>query len=276
MPPKARSASYPGSRRRRVGDKSTLELCKQLSRSPSLAAAARLQRLQDADEVFVADPFKLSDGQAGRLLVRLSGHLLDQSLVEVDDVSKFGPRPFEAGAELSEEMAHAGFAARDAVRLKQTHLRPTQAKGIADHIIQRLDIADIVLDQPERLAPQRFEQPIPDESLDLARDDHALHADGVKNRAGAVDGRRRRRLAANDLHQREEVDRIVWMGDKQPLGVGEPRLKFRGQKAGSRGADQRLRGACGVDLGEHMALEIETLGYALLHPFGARYGVAEA
>src|SRR6202042_3259324 len=206
--------------------KSPLELHKQLSSSPSLAVAAGLQRLQDADEVLVADPLELADGQAGRLLFRLSGDLLDQSLVEVDDVGEFGPRPFEAGAELGEEMAHAGFAARDAVGLKQTHLPPTQAKGIADHIIQRLDVADIVLDQPERLAPQRFEQSIPDKGLDLAGDDHALHADGIKNRAGAIDGRRGRRLAADDLHQREEVNWIVWMGDKQPLRVGESRLKL--------------------------------------------------
>src|ERR1700722_6452229 len=233
MPPKARSASYPGSRRRRVGDKSTLELCKQLSSPPTLVVAAGPQRLQDADEVLVADPFKLSDGQAGRLLVRLSGHLLDQSLVEVDDVSKFGPRPFEAGAELSEEMAHAGFAARDAVGLKQTHLRPTQAKGIADHIIQRLDVEDIVLDQPERLAPQRFEQSIPDESLDLAGDDHALHADRVKNGARAVDRDPGRRRAADNLDQRGGINRIVWMGDKQPLRVGKARLEFSRQEAGS-------------------------------------------
>ena len=83
---------------------------------------AGLQRLQDADEIFFADPLELSDAQAGRLFVRLHGDLLDQSLVEVDDVGEFGPRPFEAGAELGEEMAHAGFAARDAVGLKQTEV----------------------------------------------------------------------------------------------------------------------------------------------------------
>ncbi len=59
----------------------------------------------------------------------------------------------EAGAELGEEVAHAGFAAGDPVGLEQTHLRPAQAKGIADHIVECLDVADIVLDQPERLAP---------------------------------------------------------------------------------------------------------------------------
>src|ERR1700722_20887525 len=104
MPLSARSASD-RSGWRRVRDKSLLELRKQLSSSPSLAAVARLQRFQDADEVLVADPLELADRQASSLLVRLSGDLLDQSLVEVDDVSKFSPRPFEAGAERAGEMA---------------------------------------------------------------------------------------------------------------------------------------------------------------------------
>ena len=94
MPRSARSASDPGTRRERAGAESLLELRKQLSSSPSLAIAARLQPLQNADEVLVADPLELADGQAGGLLVRLSGYLLDQSLVEVDDIGELGLRPF--------------------------------------------------------------------------------------------------------------------------------------------------------------------------------------
>ena len=82
--------------------------------------------------------------------------------------------------------------------------------------------------------------------------------------------------AADDLDQRQEIDRIVGMGDEQPLGMGEPRLQVGRQKAGGRGADQRIRRACGVDLGEHAALEIETLRHAFLHPFRVRHGVGEA
>src|SRR3984885_5775757 len=59
--------------RRRMGEKSSLELCKQLSGAPPLAVVAGLQRLQEADEVLVADSLELADGQARRLLVRLHG-----------------------------------------------------------------------------------------------------------------------------------------------------------------------------------------------------------
>jgi hypothetical protein len=50
---------------------------------------AGLLRLQDADEVVVANPLELADGQASRPLVRLHGDLFDQRLVEVDDVCEF-------------------------------------------------------------------------------------------------------------------------------------------------------------------------------------------
>ena len=72
-----------------MGEKSPLELCKQLSGAPPLAVVAGLQRLQDAEEVVVADPLEFADGQASRLLVRLHGDLFDQRLVEVDDVCEF-------------------------------------------------------------------------------------------------------------------------------------------------------------------------------------------
>ncbi|MNT19316.1 hypothetical protein D3C72_1545720 [compost metagenome] len=133
--------------------------------------------MHDADEVFVADALEFADRAAGGLRVRLGADLLHQRVVEVDDVGEFGPRPFEAGAELGEEVAHAGFAAGDAVGLEQAHLRPAHAEGIAHDVVERLGIADVVLDQPECLAPQRFQQAVADEGLDLLGDDDALHAD---------------------------------------------------------------------------------------------------
>jgi hypothetical protein len=70
--------------------KSLLKLRKQLSGSPALAVAAGLQRLEDADEVLIADPLKLTDRQAARLLVRLSGDFFDEILIEVDEVGELG------------------------------------------------------------------------------------------------------------------------------------------------------------------------------------------
>jgi hypothetical protein len=52
-------------------------------------------------------------------------------------------------AELGQEVAHAGFAAGDAIGLEHAHLRPAHAEGIADDVVERFDGADIVLDQPQ-------------------------------------------------------------------------------------------------------------------------------
>src|SRR5271165_2109435 len=86
----------------RPRNKLPLEIRKQFAGAPALAAAAGLQRAQDAHEVVVADPLEFADGEAGRLFVRLGADLLDQALVEVDHVGEPGPWPFEARAELGE------------------------------------------------------------------------------------------------------------------------------------------------------------------------------
>ena len=152
---------------RRWLPEAALEIGQQLAGAPALAAIAALERLHDADEVFVADAFEIADAKAAGLRVGLAGDLVDQRVVEIDDVHQLGPGPGEAGAELGEEVAHAGFAAGDAVGLEHAHLRPAHAEGIADDVVERFDIADVVLDQPQAFAPERFEQTVADEGLDL-------------------------------------------------------------------------------------------------------------
>jgi hypothetical protein len=95
----AATSVKPSGRRQRAGEKSPLEIRKQLSGAPTRAAATSLQRVQDADEVLVADALELADRQAGGLFVRLGGDLLDQGLVKVDDVGEFAPWPFGARAD---------------------------------------------------------------------------------------------------------------------------------------------------------------------------------
>jgi hypothetical protein len=59
-------------------------------RLPSPRRRGRPSALEDADEVLIADPLELTDRQAARLLVRLSGDLFDEILIEVDDVGELG------------------------------------------------------------------------------------------------------------------------------------------------------------------------------------------
>ena len=69
------------------------------------------------------------------------------------------------------------LAAGDAIGLEQAHLRPAQAEGITDDVVDLLDARDVVVHEPERLAPERLEQPVADEGLDLAADHDGLHAE---------------------------------------------------------------------------------------------------
>ncbi|MDE1187855.1 MAG: hypothetical protein PW844_15440 [Pantoea sp.] len=253
-----------------------LEILQQLAGAPALAAVAALQRLQDADEVFVADALQLADRAALGLLVGLLADLFDQRVVEIDNIGELRPGPGEAGAELGEEMPHARFAAGDPVGLEQAHLRPAQAEGIADDVVQRLDGADIVLDQPERLAPQGFQQAVADEGLDLAGDVDTLHADGYQPVHGGLDRLRRCLGATDDLHQRQEIDGIVGVGDEQPLGMIHVTLQVRWQQARGGGTDQGIR-LCGrIDLVEHAALQVEPLGHAFLDPVGICHRLFQA
>ncbi len=133
--------------------KPLLEIGQQLARTPALAAVARFQGVHDADEILIADALELADRATGGLRVGLRADLLDKRLVQIDHVGEFRPWPFEAGAELGEEVAHAGFAAGDSISFEETHLRPAHAEGIAHDVVERLGIADVILDQPQRLAP---------------------------------------------------------------------------------------------------------------------------
>ncbi|MCY1502595.1 hypothetical protein D9M68_366950 [compost metagenome] len=180
-----------------LGPELGLEIGEQLAGTPAFATIARFQRMHDADEVFVADALEFADRAAGGLCVRLGADLFDERIVEIDDIGELRPGPFQAGTELGEEVAHAGFAAGDAIGLEQAHLRPAHAEGIAHDVVERFGIADVVLDQPERLAPERLEQAVADESLDLLGDDDALHADLLDALHGALDRRLRRLLAAD-------------------------------------------------------------------------------
>ena len=107
--------------------------------------------------------------QAAGLRVRLVGDLLDQRVVEVRHVHQLRPRPLQRRAELGEEVPHPRLAAGDAVGLEQAHLRPAQPEGVADDVVDLLDGRDVVVDEPQRLAPQRLEQAVADEGLDLRR-----------------------------------------------------------------------------------------------------------
>ena len=65
------------------------------------------------------------------------------------------------------------------------------------------------------------------------------------------------------------------MRDDQPLGMLHRRLQVGRQDAGGRGADQRVGRRGGLDLGQHLVLEVEPLRHAFLDEVGVGDGLGD-
>jgi hypothetical protein len=70
---------------------------------------------------------------------------------------------------------------------------------------------DAILDQPQRFAPDRFQQAVGDKGLDFLFHVQGMHAERVVNLACALDGIRRGFFAADQFHQRQQVNRVERM-----------------------------------------------------------------
>ena len=116
-------------------------------------------------------------------------------------------------------MRHARLAAAQPVGEERAHDRPAQAGAVADRVIDLRDGRVAVVDQPQCLAPQRLEQPVGQESVDLAAQYERMHAQSAVDLGGTVDGRRRRQIAAAALDQRQQVHGIERMPDREALRV---------------------------------------------------------
>ena len=116
-------------------------------------------------------------------------------------------------------MPHPALAAGHPVGEERAHDRPPQPGAVADRVVDLRDGRDVVVHEPQRLAPERLEQPVGDEAVDLGAHDERVHADRPVNRAGALDGLRRGALAAAQLDEREQVDRVERVADGEALGM---------------------------------------------------------
>ena len=166
------------------------------------AVAVGAQRLQEGDEIVVPDPLELVDRQPFRLRIGLRGDLLDQLGRELGDVRQLRPRPLERGAELREEVAHPLLASGDAVREERPHLREAKARAEAQGVVELLHGGDVVVHEPQRLAPERLEQPVGEEALDLPAHPQRFHAEGRVERRCPLERLLRRLLPCDHLDER--------------------------------------------------------------------------
>ena len=202
--------------------------------------------------------------------VRLRDEPIEQLVGELGDVGQLRPRPGQRRAELGHEVTHAGLAAGDPVGEERPHEAPAQPGAEADGVVDLLDRGHAVVDQPERLAPQRLEQPVGDEPVDL------------RAAAAAVASRRRRRPSAarstgrgdvsrstDHLDQRQQVHGVERMADDKPLGVVHLGLQLGWQQARGRRREHHRRPGRGPAGGEQRLASAPSARGALLHEVDA-------
>ena len=199
--------------------------------------AKALQRPQQRHQIVVPCPLQLADRAALGLGVGLAGDALQKGIRKFGDIGQLGPGPFQRGAELGEEMAHARVAAGDPVGLKKPHLRPSQAEAVADGVVDLARRRDTVMDEPKRLAPDGLQQPVRDVGRDRAAECQGVHAEALEDLGGGLGA------PADQLDQRKQIDRVEGVGDEDTA----LRIELFGHEArGRRGNDP---GRMGQDLG---------------------------
>ena len=189
--------------------------------SPAPVSTPR-NALEDRDQRVVAGLLELADRPSGRLLVGLRDEPVEQAVRELRHVGQLRPRPLERGAELRHEVAHPRVPAGDPVGEEGAHERPPQAGAVADRVVDLVHRRDSVVHEPERLAPQRLEQAVGDEAVDLRAHVKRVHADGAIRGGRALDRVGRRRITAAHLDKRQQVDGVERVADDEALGTSEP------------------------------------------------------
>jgi hypothetical protein len=186
--------------------------------------ADRAEGLQHRHQAVVPLGLELAHRSPGRLGIGLGDEPVEQVVGQLGDVDQLRPRPLQGGPELGHEVAHAGLAAGDAVGEERPHEAPSQPGAEADGVVDLGHGRDAVVHQPERLAPQRLEETVGDEAVDLGREHERMHADRPVHVGGAVDRCARRRRPADHLDERQQVDRVERMADDKSFRMQHPVL----------------------------------------------------
>ena len=133
------------------------------------AEADRAQALDHRDEAVVAQRSSSRTDVPRPAASDCSTSRSSNSSVSSGTSVSLRPRPGQRRAELRHEVPHARLAAGDPVGEERAHAAPAQPGAEADGVVDLLDRGDVVVDEPQRLAPQRLEQPVGDEPVDLRR-----------------------------------------------------------------------------------------------------------
>ena len=182
---------------------------------------------------------RLASISATRPAVGLGLAALDEALLQrVVPFGKFeiGPGQFERRVELLDEVAHAAGAAGHMIGQERAHEGPAHAGRIDDRIVDIAGRADILVEDVQRLAPQRFLQAVADIAVDLLLEAQHMHADRFEIVAGAVHRFGRGLVARHGFDERQQIDRVERMADDHAFG-----MRAFAIAAGSAGSPTRRR-----------------------------------
>ncbi len=225
------------------------------------------------DERVVALPLERGGAAAAGLLVGLRRHPVEQLVRQLRDVHELRPRPLQRRPELREEVPHPRLAARDPVREERAHEGPAEPRPVADRVVDLGDGRDLVVHEPERLAPERLEQPVGDEAVDLVPHDERMHPDRAVRLGRTGDGLRARQLAAAELDERQQVDGVERMADDEALGPVDAGLQLARPQTRGGGAEERVVGRRAGRLRQERLFQLEALRRRLLDEVGACGGL---
>ena len=153
---------------------------------------------------------------------------------------------------------------------ERAHDAPAKSGAECDRLVDLLRGRHPVVDEVQRLAPDRFEETIGNEGVDLRVEHQGVHADRPVRGGGPLLRLHGGGLAADHLDEGQQVD-----GDEgvahhdafRPRAVG---LEAAREEARGRGSDDRITRRGAARGGEEGALHLLALGHALLDESGAR------
>ena len=158
---------------------------------------------------------------------------------------------------------------------ERPHGRPAQSQAFAHGLVE-IGCGDVPLaHQAHRLGQQRALQAIEDEAVELAPDHHRHLSDGAHHGMCALQRRCVRPRRAAKLDDGDQMRRIHRMGDDTARTPGERLGEARRGNGRGRACENRLGRRRRVERGKEVALDVDVLGRAFLHPLDVADGGAQ-
>ena len=151
-------------------------------------------------------------------------------------------------------MAHAGLATREVVDHVRAHSRPAQTRTVNDRLVEFAGGGDAVVDHVQNFTPQGFLEAVGQVAGYFVADVQGVHADVGVEHTRRFDGLRRCFLAANQLAQGQQIDRVERMPHHQPLRRHHVALQIGRHDAGGTGSDDHVGGRRAADVGKYALL----------------------